>query len=94
MENEASKTRSLDMAFVADAELLKRLDVVLSEVADKREYTVKFSDGVGRQNVARYSCFLHGVGLRFGLQADSSVGGRCSQRTWTGPGCAWVVIQE
>jgi len=46
MENEASKTRTLDVAFVADAELLRRLEVVLREVdAATLEYAVKFSDG-------------------------------------------------
>jgi len=46
MENEASKTRSLNIAFVADAHLLRRLESMLKEVdASTLEYAVKFSDG-------------------------------------------------
>jgi hypothetical protein len=44
-KNEASKTRPLDIAFVVDAEHLKRLAVILAETSDKLEYTVTFSDG-------------------------------------------------
>jgi hypothetical protein len=43
--NEASKTRTLDIAFVVDANLLRRLATILSETSDKLEYTVKYSDG-------------------------------------------------
>ena len=45
MENKASKTRSVNIAFVADAELLRRLEVVLAEVSKALEYMVKYSDG-------------------------------------------------
>jgi hypothetical protein len=45
MKNEASKTRSLEMAFVVTPELLKRLAVILSETSHTLEYTAKFSDG-------------------------------------------------
>jgi hypothetical protein len=45
MQNKASKTRSVNIAFVADAELLRRLVVVLAEVSKALEYTVKYSDG-------------------------------------------------
>jgi len=45
MENKAAKTRSIDMAFKVDAELLKRLTAILSEAGDSLEYTAKFSDG-------------------------------------------------
>ena len=45
MENKASKTRSLDIAFVVTPDLLKRLTVILKETSDTLEYTVKFSDG-------------------------------------------------
>jgi hypothetical protein len=45
MENRASKTRSLNIAFVVDEELLRRLEVVLTEVSKALEYTVKYSDG-------------------------------------------------
>lgn len=45
MKNEASKTRSLDIAFVVDAELLNRLAEILGETSDTLEYTVKYSDG-------------------------------------------------
>ena len=45
MENRASKTHSVNIAFVADAELLRRLEVVLGEVSKALEYTVKYSDG-------------------------------------------------
>lgn len=45
MENKASKTRSLKIAFVVDADHLRRLAVVLGEVGDSLDYTVKFSDG-------------------------------------------------
>ncbi len=44
MENRASKTRSVNIAFVADAELLRRLEMVLAE-SKALEYTVKYSDG-------------------------------------------------
>ena len=45
MDNEASKTRSLDIAFVVTPDLLKRLAVILGETSDTLEYTAKFSDG-------------------------------------------------
>ncbi len=45
MKNEASKTRSLDIAFVVTPDLLKRLAVILGETSDTLEYTAKFSDG-------------------------------------------------
>jgi hypothetical protein len=45
MENEASKARSLDIAFVVDADLLRQLAKVLGEMGDSLEYQVKFSDG-------------------------------------------------
>ena len=45
MKNEASKTRSLDIAFVVTPDLLKRLAVILAETSDTLEYTAKFSDG-------------------------------------------------
>ena len=35
----------MNIAFVADAELLRRLEVVLTEVSKALEYTVKYSDG-------------------------------------------------
>lgn len=35
----------MNIAFVADAELLRRLQVVLAEVSKALEYTVKYSDG-------------------------------------------------
>ena len=43
--NEASKTRSLKIAFVVNADQLRRLDTVLSEASKQREYNVGFSDG-------------------------------------------------
>lgn len=43
--NEASKTRTLDIAFVVDANLLRRLAVILGEISNKLEYTVKYSGG-------------------------------------------------
>ncbi len=45
MKNEASKTRSLDIAFVVTPDLLKRLAVILGETSKTLEFTVKFSDG-------------------------------------------------
>jgi hypothetical protein len=45
MKNEASKTRSLDIAFVVTPDLLKRLAIILEETSDVLEYTAKFSDG-------------------------------------------------
>jgi hypothetical protein len=45
MENKASKTRSLDIAFVITPDLLKQLAVILGETSDALEYTAKFSDG-------------------------------------------------
>lgn len=45
MRNEASKTRSLKIAFVVNADNLRRLNTVLSEASKQLEYTVGFSDG-------------------------------------------------
>ncbi len=45
MRNEASKTRTLNIAFVVTPDLLKRLAVILGETSDTLEYTAKFSDG-------------------------------------------------
>src|SRR5260370_33142840 len=45
MKNEASKSRSLDIAFVVTPDLLQRLAVILGETSDTLEYTAKFSDG-------------------------------------------------
>jgi hypothetical protein len=45
MEYQASKTRSLNIAFVVNADLLRRLAVILGETSDKLEYTVTFTDG-------------------------------------------------
>jgi len=45
MKNEASKTRSLKIAFVVNADHLRRLATVLGEASKQREYTVGFSDG-------------------------------------------------
>jgi hypothetical protein len=45
MKNEASKTRSLKIAFVVNSDHLRRLDTVLSEASNQREYNVGFSDG-------------------------------------------------
>lgn len=45
MKNEASKTRSLKIAFVVNAEHLRRLATVLSEASKQLEFTVGFSDG-------------------------------------------------
>jgi hypothetical protein len=45
VENPASKIRSLDIAFLVDADQLQRLVAILSEAGSALEYTVKFSDG-------------------------------------------------
>lgn len=45
MENPTTKNRPLDMAFVVDAEQLKQLNAILSEIGHGVEYSVKFSDG-------------------------------------------------
>lgn len=45
MRNEASKTRTLDIAFVVTPDLLRRLAVILGETSNTLEYTAKFSDG-------------------------------------------------
>lgn len=45
MGTEASKTRSLDIAFLLDAENLTQLENTLKEIGDAIEYQVKFSDG-------------------------------------------------
>jgi hypothetical protein len=44
MDNKASKNRAREMAFLVDAELLRRLAVVLAEVGEPLRYSVKFSD--------------------------------------------------
>jgi len=51
MEYPASKTRSLNIAFVVNAELLSGLAAILGETANQMEYTAKFSDGTS----VRYS---------------------------------------
>ena len=51
MKNEASKTRSLKIAFVVNADHLRRLATVLGEASKPLEYTVGFSDGTS----VRYS---------------------------------------
>jgi hypothetical protein len=45
MQNAASKNRAPEIAFVADAPILRRLAVVLREISEVVEYSVKFSDG-------------------------------------------------
>src|SRR5258708_23590547 len=45
VKNEASKTRSLKIAFVVNADHLRRLATVLGEASKQLEYTVGFSDG-------------------------------------------------
>jgi hypothetical protein len=45
MEYPASKTRALNIAFVVNAEHLRRLTEILGERSEKLEYTVKFTDG-------------------------------------------------
>ncbi len=45
MENKAAKTRAIEIAFIVDADLLRRLETILKEVGGTLEYTVKFSDG-------------------------------------------------
>jgi hypothetical protein len=45
MQNAASKSRGPELAFVVDASHLRRLAVILREVSESVEYSVKFSDG-------------------------------------------------
>src|SRR6266853_432903 len=45
MKNEASKTRSLKIAFVVNADHLRHLARVLGKVFEQVEYTLGFSDG-------------------------------------------------
>jgi len=45
LENETSKTRSLQVAFLLDPPSLKNLQTLLSEIKGSLEYKVKFSDG-------------------------------------------------
>jgi hypothetical protein len=45
MENEASKTRSMDIAFLVDSDNLRGLEKLLGEIKGALEYKVKFSDG-------------------------------------------------
>lgn len=49
MENRASKTRSLNIAFVLSPDLLKRLAAILMEASETLEFTVKFADGTNVQ---------------------------------------------
>jgi len=49
MENRASKTRSLNIAFVLSPDLLKRLGVILTEASETLEFTVRFADGTSVQ---------------------------------------------
>jgi hypothetical protein len=44
-DNEASKNRPLEIAFVVDADSLRQLARILSEVGDSLEYSLKFCDG-------------------------------------------------
>jgi hypothetical protein len=45
MENEGSKNRTIDIAFLVDSENLQSLEKLLSEIKGERDYKVKFSDG-------------------------------------------------
>jgi hypothetical protein len=45
MKYEASKTRSLKIAFVVNADHLRSLDKLLGKISEHLEYTVGFSDG-------------------------------------------------
>jgi hypothetical protein len=45
MQHEASKVRSLDIAFLVNTEHLRTLESLLKEVGDSLEYQVKLSDG-------------------------------------------------
>jgi hypothetical protein len=45
VKNEASKTRSLKIAFIVNADHLRHLARVLGEASEQLEYTVGFSDG-------------------------------------------------
>jgi len=45
MQNEATKTRSQNMAFLVDADFLQRMETVLGELKGTLEYNVQFSDG-------------------------------------------------
>ena len=45
MENETSKTRSLNVGFLVDAESLTNLEGLLQEVKGALEFKVRFSDG-------------------------------------------------
>jgi hypothetical protein len=45
MKTEASKTRSLEIAFVVSASDLEQLENILREIGDTFEYQVRFSDG-------------------------------------------------
>ena len=45
MQNDATKVRSQDAAFIIDADLLRRVEVVLGELKGDLEYNVQFSDG-------------------------------------------------
>jgi len=59
MKNEASKTRTLDIAFVVTPDLLKKLAEILGRTSDSLEYTVKFSDGTS----VRYDKIEDVIGL-------------------------------
>jgi hypothetical protein len=45
MQNDATKTRSLNVGFIVDADFLRRVENVLSELKAAPEYNVQFSDG-------------------------------------------------
>lgn len=51
MDYPASKTCSLDIAFVVDADNLRRLSEILREVSSSLEFAIKFSDGTNVQYV-------------------------------------------
>lgn len=58
MEYPASKTRSLNIAFVVNTDLLKRLAKILGETSNNLEYNVKFSDGTS----VRYGDIIEVIG--------------------------------
>lgn len=45
MQNEATKTRAQDVAFIVDEDFLHRVETVLGELKGALEYNVQFSDG-------------------------------------------------
>jgi len=88
MDTEASKSRSLELAFVLNGEDVRRLESLLKEIGDSIEYQVKFSDGHALQyHSADEILKLSNSSARCIVSFIAGVKGRAKQS-------AYVVLKE